>query len=139
MSRVGEASATAEERAAPRPGLIIRASLGSVLALLVGTGGGVLAFRAFSPERHPRPVTITPANVGSVLEGDAYVETAFVKVDGRILIAAGQRFRLPGAAVPLRDCDPASQLSDLHKGQYIEVYVNASTAQVEQVPCIYTK
>jgi hypothetical protein len=139
MARVGEATASTEQRASPRRGWVIGASLGVVVALLVGAGGGVLAFRAFSPERHPRPVTITPANVGSVLQGDAYVETAFVKVDGRILVAAGKRFGLPGAAVPLRGCEPASQLSDLHKGQYIEVYVNASTAQVEQVDCIYKR
>jgi hypothetical protein len=137
MARVGEASATAEERTSPLPGWASRASLVLALALLVGAGGGVLAFRAFSRERHPRPVTITPANVGSVLEGVGYVDTAFVKADGRILVAAGERFRLPREAVPLHGCFSASRLSDLHKGQYIEVYLNASTAEVEQVACYY--
>jgi hypothetical protein len=124
-----------------------RTALVLVLAAIVGVGSGALAFRLHQPQHHQRRVTVTPQNLGSMLEGCAplvacpkgpYVSTAFDGVDNRYLVTPTERFLLPGHAVAI-DCylHHEHRLQDLPRRQFIEVFVDAATAVVRRVECVY--
>jgi hypothetical protein len=125
-----------------------RTALTLVLALIIGSSSGALAFRIHPPRHHEVRVAVTPQNLGRMLEAcsplfgcrGTFVSTAFDKVDGRYLVTSSERFLLPGHAVPVAcDLHDERRLQKLPRGQWIQVFVDPATAVVQRVDCIYRR